>query len=132
MIRARWLFLILGVACSAAFAMIAASSAKADMLNLECHFANERYLNAWQVFWIDFDKGTITFGIANAQGVDPATMSTFPVTITPQAFEWNNCGHAIINRITGIATMPACFGSIANTSCVKGTTPFPAAATPKF
>jgi hypothetical protein len=67
----------------AVFAVAAAPEAKAEILNLECHFANQQYLNSWQVYWIDSGKGTITFALANAQGPDPATISTYPVVITP-------------------------------------------------
>jgi hypothetical protein len=116
--------------CSVAFAMMA-PSAKADMLNLECHFDNP--VPGWWNYWIDLDKNTITAGYTTSQGVDLAGIGTYPVTITPQAYQWSvpctqgTGGQGIINRLTGTVTIPSCYGPIAPAKCVKGTTSFPVA-----
>lgn len=101
------------------------SPASAEILNLECHVADYPSAPGWLLYWIDTDKGTITYANANAQGPQLETMATTPVQITPEAYNFRlSMGQVTIDRMTGVNRW---FGPpVQIFNCVKGTTPLPA------
>jgi len=70
----------------------------AQILDLECHRDGEQ---SWLDYWVDLEKGTITYANANAQGVLLGTVQTYPVKITPETFTFVAGNPVTINRMTG-------------------------------
>jgi hypothetical protein len=110
--------LTLAFAFAAASQVVVPSPAKAEILNLVCQRGSGASLETIGV-WIDPERGTITLGL----GRNYASLSTFPVTITPEAYRYTTTlGVATIDRMTGSLHAP----DQSPFRCAKGTLSFPA------
>lgn len=118
--------LCLACALVGASQLMTMPTAMAEILNLKC--VNVPHPVTWLVYWIDFGRGTITFGGASASGVAPGATTT-RVTITPEAFNFqSSMGPVSINRVTGVSVWPM----QTPYQCTKGTLPPPAKPATKF
>jgi hypothetical protein len=101
-------------------------AAMAEILNLKC--TNVPNAVVWLVYWIDFERATITYASANANGI-VAPANTSRVTITQDAFNFeSSMGHVTVNRTTGESVWPMQTPYL----CAKGTLPLPTAPARKF
>lgn len=84
---------------------IAVWPAHAAVVGLECRRDGDP---GKLFYWIDLEKKTITSAYAPPAGVvDPSTLQTHPVTITPEAFSFNtSMGPSTISRMFGLNTNP--------------------------
>jgi hypothetical protein len=110
---------------AAASLLVVISSAKAEVVNLECHSTTAPADYPYLVFWIDFNQKTITSGSARYRQIEAGVpLTTVPVRITPGAFDFStSMGAVTINRMTGASIW---YGPPTQSfQCSKGTMPFP-------
>jgi hypothetical protein len=110
----------------------AAGAARADYINLECsdNRQGDFYRHVGITYWIDLDKQTITYALVQDGELDPRNLWTYPVQITPAAFNFSAGQFTVnINRLTGFNTWngPGGNGQPQTDTCSKGSRPFPAA-----
>ncbi len=123
----------LGLMCMvvAAGPCVAGPPADADNINLQCYESTSpNGKKTYNVFWLDFKNSIVTIGSASAppnNADDPiveAVSRTVPVTVTPEAFSFQNNGNQEhISRKTGIYSL----ADGKQERCWKGTMAFPAA-----
>ncbi len=105
--------------------LLVISSAKAEIVNLECRSTGAPADYPYLIFWIDFNQKTITSGSArDRQILAGVPLTTVPVRITPGAFDFStSMGAVTINRMTGASIW---YGPPTQSfQCSKGTMPFP-------
>jgi hypothetical protein len=112
----------------AASLLIGLSSARAEILNLDC----TDHLGPMSiVYWVDLDAKTITVANARNQQVQAITKQTYQVQITPEAFNFStSMGPVTINRVTGVNFWYG--GNTQTYRCTKAKIPFLASPATKF